>query len=246
VSWAAHELENFALQRKLGFRVSYLGLLVGALAPDVLTKLWTYGFTIGGKEYWADNPAQFHRGWPGMGWTTSLFAGVLLATLIYLVTRGNKPWALGVLIGYWAHAITDMFDGAGAMVLWPFSFANYSIGWWAYGAGEGKHGDAIAYYSSPGFLMDSLVLCLVIVFAWRVLSARYFWAVIYPVDKGSWDWIQRTFRMPERAMVAFYRAFFLYGACRIISWTLWVHVVERAPWDLSWGGPWWVEPFEPW
>lgn len=246
MSWAAHELENFWLQRKFGIRVSYLGLLVGALAPDVLTKLWVYGFTIGGTKYGASNPAQFHRGWPGLGFTTSLGAGVIFAGIIYLVSKRDRAWALGVLIGYWAHAVTDMFDGAGSMVLWPFSWANYSIGWWAYGAGEGKHGDAIAYYSSPGFLMDSIVLSLVLIFAWRVLSTRYFWAVIYPVDQRTWDWLQRRFDMPDRVLVAFYRAFFFYGACRIVSWTLWVHVVQRAPWDLSWGGPWWVEPFEPW
>ena len=47
-------------------------------------------------------------------------------------------------------------------------------------------------------------------------------------------------------LLAAYRAFFLYGATRIVAWVIWVHVLQSEPWDLSWGGPYWVEPFEPW
>lgn len=245
MSWAAHELENFALVRKLGVRVSYLGLLVGALAPDLLTKAPVYGVSFGDVTIKADNPAQFHRGWPGMGWTTSLGAAVLVAVAVYYISRRNRAWALGVFIGYVAHVLTDTADSAGAMVLWPFSFDNFSIGMWAYGAGEGKHGDAIAYYSSPGFIMDATVLLLVIFFAWRALSSEFFWTHVEPADP-AWGWIQRRFTMPDRVVVAFYRAFFFYGATRIVAWTIWAHWLEGAPWDLSWGGPFWVDPFEPW
>jgi hypothetical protein len=48
MSWAAHELENFWLLKHQGMRVSYLGLLLGALAPDLLTKVYAYGITITG------------------------------------------------------------------------------------------------------------------------------------------------------------------------------------------------------
>ena len=77
VSWAAHELENFWLLKHLGMRVSYLGLLLGALAPDFLTKFYAYGFSAAGHTFKADNAAQFHRGWPGMGFTTSIVARLL-------------------------------------------------------------------------------------------------------------------------------------------------------------------------
>jgi hypothetical protein len=60
------------------------------------------------------------------------------------------------------------------MLLWPFYNGNITIGMWAYGAGEGKLGDVIAYYSSPVFLMDAGVLILVLAFAWCVLSSEYF------------------------------------------------------------------------
>ena len=29
--------------------------------------------------------------------------------------------------------------------------------------------------------------------------------------------------------------------CRWIAWTLWAHVVHHYPYDLSWGGPHWVQ-----
>ena len=48
MSWAAHELENFWLLKHQGLRVSYLGLLLGALAPDLQTKVYAYGITITG------------------------------------------------------------------------------------------------------------------------------------------------------------------------------------------------------
>lgn len=245
MSWAAHELENFWLLKHFGMRVSYLGLLLGALAPDFLTKIYTYGITISGRNYIADNPAQFHRGWPGMGFTTSIMAGVFFALIVYFLTKRNSAWFFGTVVGYTAHALTDAADSAGAMLLWPFSFQNFSIGMWAYGAGEGKLGDAIAYYGSPGFLMDMAALTLVVVFAWRVLSSDYFFSVVKPADP-AWDLMARKLRMPDRVLVAVYRAFFLYGATRIIAWVIWVHVVQSEPWDLSWGGPDWVEPFEPW
>jgi len=245
MSWAAHELENFSFVKSLGQRVSYLGLLVGALAPDFLTKLYTYGFSVGGIEFQASNPAQFHRGWPGLGFMHSLMAALIVAYLIYLLSKRNKGWFFGVLVGYCAHAITDSFDSAGVMLLWPFYNENLSIGMWAYGAGEGKYGDAVAYYSSLGFVMDAFWAVMVFAFAWRALSREYFETVVRPADP-AWGWLKRRLAMPDRALLAFYRAFFFYGVCRVISWTLWAHTIEGAPWDLSWGGPYWVAPFTPW
>jgi hypothetical protein len=131
------------------------------------------------------------------------------------------------------------------MLFWPIYNENITVGMWAYGAGEGKLGDAIAYYGSPGFLMDFGALTLATVFAWRVLSSEYFYTVVRPADP-AWDLMARKLRMPDRVLIAVYRAFFLYGATRIVAWVIWVHVVQSEPWDLSWGGPHWVEPFEPW
>ena len=245
MSWAAHELENFFLLKHLGQRVSYLGLLLGTLAPDFLTKLYAYGFSIGGIHIKAENPAQFHRGWPGMGFTTSLTAGLVFAGFVYLVGKRNREWFLGILFGYWVHAVTDSLGSAGTMLLWPLYNENISVGMWKYGAGERKLGDAIAYYSSLGFLMDAIWVLIVLLFAWRVLSSEYFHAVVRPADP-FWIWLEDRFAMPYRAQLAFYRAFFFYGVCRTISWTIWVHVIIGSPWDLRWGGPSWVASVQPW
>jgi membrane-bound metal-dependent hydrolase YbcI (DUF457 family) len=245
MSWAAHELENFYFLKKIGKQISYLGLLVGVLAPDVLTKLYTYGFSIGGIHLKAENPAQFQRGWPGMGFTTSFMAGLIFAGFIYLISRRNKAWFFGVLVGYSAHVVMDSFDSVGVMMFWPFYYRNISVGMYRYSALLGKHGDAIAYYSSLGFVVDLTSLLVVLLFAWRVLSSEYFRTIVRPADP-AWSWLERKFALPEPALLAFYRAFFFYGACRIISWTLWAHLVKGASWDLSWGGAHWVPPFKPW
>lgn len=245
MSWAAHELENFWILKHLGMRVSYLGLLFGALAPDMLTKIPVYGFTVPGITLAVDNPAQFHRGTPGFGFTSSIMAGLIVAIVVYFLTKRNSAWFWGTFIGYAAHAATDMFDTAGTMLFWPFYNGNIAVGAWAYGAEEGKFGDAIAYYSSLGFAMDVGVLLLVLIFAWRVLSSDYFLKVVKPADP-AWGLMERNLRMPERVQVAVFRAFFLYGATRTIAWVLIVHGIEGSTWDLSWGGPYWVDPFEPW
>jgi len=180
-----------------------------------------------------------------MGFTHSLMVGLIFAIVIYFVSRRNKKWFLGAMVGYWAHVITDVSDSVGTLLLWPLYNENISIGMWAYGVVAGKNGDAIAFYSSLGFVMDAAWAVIVITFARQALSGEYFRTVVRPSDP-AWGWMSRKFSMPDRALLAFYRAFFFYGCCRIISWTIWAHFIRGAPWDLSWGGPHWIAPFQPW
>ena len=56
MSWAAHELESYVLKKHIYVRISYLAILAGCLAPDLITKTWTYGFTIGGTHYGGATP----------------------------------------------------------------------------------------------------------------------------------------------------------------------------------------------
>jgi hypothetical protein len=58
-----------------------------------------------------------------------------------------------------------------------------------------------------------------------------------------WQWLAR--RVPETALLTIYRTAFFYGTCRWIAWTIWAHVVNDYPYDLSWGGPHWVEAGRP-
>ena len=238
MSWAAHELELYVIQRHAWVRISYLGVLAGTLLPDVATKLWVYGFSVGGYHVGASDPARFHRGWPGLGFTHSLTFGLVVAAVIVWRT-GNRPWALGLLVGQWAHALTDVNDSVGTMLFFPFSTEHFSTGMWAYAATEGRHGDAAAYYSSLGGAWDVLWLGIAAL-SWRVLSAEHFRTNVAATDH-SWGWIQHRFALPDVVVVAVYRAYFLYGACRIVAWTVWAHTVGRSPWDLSWGGPAFVD-----
>ena len=56
----------------------------------------------------------------------------------------------GYLLGYAAHALTDVNDSVGTLLLFPFSTLNWSVRTWAYAATVqgGKYLDAAAYYSS--------------------------------------------------------------------------------------------------
>ncbi len=235
MSWAAHDFETYVLQRHLGVRVSLLPLLVGTYAPDTFTKWFVYGINLGFIDIGASDPAQFHRGWPGAGFTHSLLFGVALSLVVFLITR-NKVWAVSVLIGDWAHSITDINDTLGTMLFWPFSTEHISTGAWAYAAQVGRYDDAGAYYSSLGVAMDA-GWGVIALLNWRVLTKDYFRTVVMPVDP-LWGWLRRRF--PEQALIAFYRAGFFYGTTRLIAWTIWAHVLHSYVFDLSWGGPSWI------
>ena len=236
MSWAAHDFETYALQRHLQGRVSYLGILAGTYAPDALTKWYVYGVDKGPIEFGAHDPALFHRGWPGAGFTHSLLFCVLLAGVAYYASRRNKAWGYGVLAGALAHVLTDTNDTLGVMLFFPFSTEHVTTGMWAYAAGIGRYDDAGAYYSCLGLVMDAFWLVVALCYR-RVLSVDYFRSVVVPADP-AWGWLGR--RLPEVAMLAIYRTSFFYGTTRLIAWTVWAHVLHDYSWDLSWGGPGWV------
>jgi membrane-bound metal-dependent hydrolase YbcI (DUF457 family) len=241
VSWAAHQFEYYAVQghlpkRWLG-RISFLGIVVGDSSCDFVGKIWTYGFDVSGVHYGPEEPAQFHRSWPGFGFTHSILWGLVLAGIVFLLTR-SRPWTLGVLLGVSIHVMTDIGDSVGTMLAFPLTTQTFSIDAWTYGITTGGRDlDAAAYYSSLGWAMDVLWLGLALT-RWRCLTASYWREHIVTADPGVWGWLGR--RLPERALVTLYRSWFLYGACRLVAWTVWAHVVEHHEWDLSWGGPAWI------
>lgn len=240
MSWATHELENYVIQKHVHARVSFLAIALGAFSPDLITKGFVYGFTVGPIQLGGTDPIQFHRGWPGAGFTHSLLFGVVIAALILRVTR-SRGWALGFLIGHWAHVVTDINDTAGTMLFFPFSTVNISTGMWKHAAYTGRYGDAAAYYSSPGGLWDMFWLGVVLVFARRTMRRDYFREVIVPADPHVWAWLHHRLHLPEQALLALYRGIFFYGACRVIAWTLYARLVARARWDPTWGGPDYIE-----
>lgn len=230
MSWAAHEFENYFIQKHIGVKASFLGIVFGTQLPDLFTKAFVYA---------ADDPAHFHRGWPGVGFSHSLIFGVVFATAILAITR-SRGWALGVLIGQWAHVLTDVSDTAGVMLFFPFSTEPVTISMWKHAAAEGRYGDAAAYYSSLGWAWDLFWLAMALGFAWRTLRRDYFREVVVSADPRVWGWLHRTFRLPESALLLLYRGLMFYGVGRLIAWFLYARLDARTPLDLSWGGPGYV------
>jgi membrane-bound metal-dependent hydrolase YbcI (DUF457 family) len=243
MSWAAHEFESYVLQKHLHLRLSYLAVLLGCLLPDLFTKLPVYGLHVGNLELLkADFPAQYHRGWPGVGLTHSLAFAVVAALLVLAATR-SRAWAVGLLVGASAHVLTDTFDSVGTMVFFPFTTQHYSVDAWAYAAQQGRYGDAAAYYSSLGVVWD-VVWMAVALAGVRVFTRGFFAEQVEPADP-AWGWMRRRLRAGDDLLLAMYRAWFVYGAARVVAWFLWARLlnpqrgVETV--DLSWGGPAWVE-----
>jgi membrane-bound metal-dependent hydrolase YbcI (DUF457 family) len=243
MSWAAHELEAYVIQKHIKQPVSFLAILVGSLGPDMLTKLPVYGITIGSFTLKAANPALYHRSWPGAGPTHSLMFGVVVALLVLALAK-SRPWSLGLLLGLWAHAISDTLDSAGTMLFFPFTTQNYSLNMWAYAAGEGRYGDAAAYYSSLGGVWD-LAWVGAVVLSIGVVSRKTFHERIVVEDPGPWGSLHRRFSLGPEVLLAVYRAYLVYGACRIFGWGVWARFINpnrgEQVVDLSWGGPFWVE-----
>lgn len=244
MSWAAHEFESYVIQRHFRVRLAYLAVLLGCLLPDLFTKLPVYGLHIGDLELIkAQNPAQYHRGWPGVGLTHSLMFGVVASMAVLAVTR-HRGWALGILIGQWSHVLTDTFDSVGTMVFFPFTTQHYSLDMWAYAAQQGRYGDAAAYYWSLGVVWDAVWLGVALA-SYTVLSQRFFSERVAPADP-AWGWLRRRGGFADSTLLAVYRAWFVYGAARMIAWFLWARLlnprrgVETV--DFSWGGPAWVTP----
>jgi len=252
MSWAAHQFEIYAvhkhLPKKMVAKVSFIGIWLGDFTPDFLSKFWVYGITIGDHHYGSSVPQKWHRGWPGMGFTHTLFTGLLIAAVLWMWKR-NRALTIGYVLGYAAHALTDVNDSVGTMLLFPFSTISWTTQTWAYAATitGGKYLDAAAYYSSFGLVMDLFWMGVVLV-SWRVLTREYWRTKVVPADPHAWAWLSR--RMPERAMLALYRATFFYGVCRLVSWSVWAHLLAEPvingvkhrgyPYDLTWTGPWWI------
>jgi membrane-bound metal-dependent hydrolase YbcI (DUF457 family) len=230
VSWAAHEFENYFIQRHVGTKVSFLAIALGTFAPDLFTKSLVYA---------SDDPAQFHRGWPGVGFTHSFIFGVVFAVVVLAVTR-SRSWSLGILIGQWAHVLTDIADSAGVMPFFPFSIEPVTIDMWKHAAAEGRYGDAAAYYSSLGGVWDLFWLVMLVIFARQTLTQGYFRQIIIPADPKVWGWLRRRLRLTERGLLHLYRGIVFYGAGRMVAWFLYARFDAKTPFQPVWNGPHYV------
>jgi LexA-binding, inner membrane-associated putative hydrolase len=239
MSWAAHDLEPYAIQRHLGIKIAFVPLLIGSYAPDLMSKWFVYGVTLFGHKLKADDPITFHRGWPGVGFTHSLLFGALVGLFLWKVC-GSKTWGIAFIVGHWAHALTDTGDTVGTMLLFPWT-QHFHVDAWAYAGQVGRELDAAAYFSGLGSTWDAVWIVYGL-YSWRVLTRDYFVNYIAPADR-FWGWAGR--RVPQLALLTLYRAAFFYGTSRWIAWTIWAHVLHDYPYDLTWGGPHWVQAGHP-
>jgi membrane-bound metal-dependent hydrolase YbcI (DUF457 family) len=235
MSWATHDVEPYIIKRHLRGKISFLAILIGSWGPDVFTKWFVYGVNVFGWELKADDPAAFHRGFPGVGFTHSLAFGIAVGAAFWLLTR-NRAWSLGLLVGIWAHVLSDTLDSNGVMLFFPFYFDRVHFDAWAYAGETGRYVDGAAYFSSLGFAWDGFWIALVALH-WRVLTAEYFRSEVMPHDP-VWAWAGRW--LPEEALLVVYRGAYFYGVTRWIAWLAWAHVLHSYEFDLSWGGPHWV------
>ena len=248
MSWATHDVEPYVIKRhierlelKLGFSLSFMAILLGSWGPDIMTKWLVYGINIGPWDIQADNPAKFHRSWPGVGFTHSLFFGVVIGLLFWSFARNRswaKGWAIGLCIGIWAHVLSDTLDSNGVMLFFPVTLDRVHFDAWAYAGEKGRYLDGKAYFSSLGFVWDGFWILMVLL-NHKVLRAEYFRTSV--VTDPLWGFLGRW--MPEHALLALYRGAFFFGVCRWTAWLIWVHVLHDNAFDLSWGGPSWVGPF---
>lgn len=242
MSWVAHDLEPYVFQRKIGGRtiaISFVALTIGSWGPDMMTKWFVYGTNVVGVHLRASDPVQFHRGWPGAGFTHSLTFAVLVGTVAYVLTR-SRAWAVGLFIGMSLHTLTDIGDTVGCMLFFPWT-RHFHVGAWAYAGQTGRFTDAAAYYSGLGFVWDSLWVVLALA-AWPILRSSYFHEHIAPRD-GFWSWAGR--RLPDEAVLAVYRGAIFFGLCRYSGWMIWAHVRHHYAFDPTWGGPHWVDAAHP-
>jgi len=251
MSWAAHDVEPYVikphlrrLEAKLGFAISFMAILIGSWAPDMMTKWFVYGISIGPWGFRADNPAEFHRGWPGVGFMHSLAWGVVVGVVVWLIFRKKrwaKSWAIGLMVGIWAHVLSDTLDSNGVQLFFPLTTERVHFDAWAYAGETGRYVDGAAYFSSLGFVWDGFWIGMVLL-NWRVLKNDYFQEHIRP--EAFFVFLNHRLHIPDAALVVLYRGAFFYGVCRWCAWLIWTHVTHDNSFDLSWGGPSWVPPFE--
>jgi hypothetical protein len=127
------------------------------------------------------------------------------------------------------------------MLLFPWTH-HFELGAWAYAGQTGRLTDAGAYFSGLGCMWD-LVWIVYGLYSWRVLTRAYFERFIFAADHRFWGWLHKF--IGTNGLLVLYRAAFFYGSCRWVAWSLWAHVVHDYPYDLSWGGPHWVDAAHP-
>ena len=135
MSWAAHDLEPYAIQRHSQLKVAFVPLLIGSYAPDLMTKWFVYGIHLGPWELKATTRRSSTAAGRASASRTRSSTGSLIG-LISGRASAARSGAISFLIGQWAHALTDTGDTVGTMLLFPWTF-HFHLNAWAYAGQTG-------------------------------------------------------------------------------------------------------------
>lgn len=237
MSWAAHDIEPYLIKAHMGAAISVPFCLLGSYSPDLLTKWAVYGLDFSGNAKIVADPVQLHRGWPGVGFTHSLFFALVVSGIILLASR-KRLWAFSFLVGAIAHVLSDTLDSVGVMLLWPLTDWHLTFGVWQYVGQAGRRADAIAYYTSLGGAWD-LFWAGWLLLKWRVLTTAYFDREVAPTDP-LWPWLRQ--RVGRTMSLTIYRTSAFFGLVSIVAWMTWSLFVNDFQNQLDWsiGGPSWA------
>ena len=161
--------------------------------------------------------------------------------MVVLAVTRSRSWALGILIGQWAHVLTDFADTAGDDALLPvLDRAGHDRACGSTPQPKGATAMPPPTTSSLGGVWDLFWLVITLVFAWRALTPD-----LLPHDDRR--------RRPEglglvapQAPTARGRAadvllgIMFYGLGRLATWFVFARVDAGADLDVNWGGPSWV------
>ena len=161
-------------------------------------------------------------------------SGCSSPSLVLGLTR-SRSWAIGILIGQWAHVLTDMGDSAGVMPFFPFSTEPVTLGLWTHSCLGGPLRRRSGVLQRPRCAVGSRLDA-------RDTALRQAGADRRVLPRGDrsrrpagWAWLHRTFRLPEHALLMVYRGIFFYGLGRMLSWFLYARFDARVPFEPVWG-----------
>ena len=228
MSWAAHEFENYFLQKHVGLRSSFFAIALGTFAPDLFTKALVYDVRRPG----AVPPRLAGRGLHAL---VHLRRGLRADRAVAHPQPGVGTRHPHRPVGPRAHR-RRRHRGRDAVL--PV----------LHRAGDGQHVEARrgrrALRRRGGVLQQPRgrvgpVLARSSWCSWparrcgRTTSA----ARSIPSDPQAWSWLHRKLHLSERGLLLLYRGFFFYGLGRMTSWFLYARFGARTPFQPFWGGP---------
>ena len=170
-----------------------------------MNKWFVYGIHIGGWDLKASDPVQFHRGWPGVGFTHSLLYGVVISPPLLAAAREQD---LGDQLSDRPVGARDHRhrrhgrDDAALPVDDPHPLRRVGV------RGPDRARDRCGGLLQWSRRVWDAVWIVYGIFSWRVLTRSYFEQHVFTADEF---WSRANKYLPMAALLVVYRAAFFYG-----------------------------------